>query len=189
MQLTFTSPLPARQLFYVQSPSPLCTRHRVSMQSKPSRSSQPKESLDGILKKKGYRDHDNVILFDGVCNMCNTGVDVVLRHDATKQFKFAPLQSETGRALTAKYSCPSDLSTMVYIEAGKPYITSDAMLRIGRRLHWTFALPSKFVLLTVPKPLRDFVYTHIIAKNRYYVFGKRDQCRICQSNNDNTFFD
>ena len=148
-----------------------------------------KESNDSLLRRKGYRSGDSVILFDGVCAMCSSGVDAVMRIDRKNQFKFAALQSETGKALTEKFNCPSDLSTMVFIEEDKAYVHSDAMLRIGRRLGPVFALPSELALLLVPKPARDYVYTDVIAKYRYDVFGKRDECRIPTEEERSKFLD
>lgn len=151
--------------------------------------SPAKESQDQLLRRKGYRPGDKVVIFDGVCAMCNSGVDFVMREDASRQFKFAALQSETGIALTEKFGCPSDLSTMVYIEGDQAYVRSEAMLRIGRRLGWFFSIPSELALLLVPKRLRDFVYTDVIAKNRYRVFGKRDECRFVEPGEENRFLD
>lgn len=144
---------------------------------------------EALLLRKGYRTGDKVVVFDGVCAMCNSGVDFVMRNDPARQFKFAALQSETGQALAEKFNCPTDLSTMVYVENEKAFITSDAMLRIGRRLGWSFALPAELALFLVPKRVRDFVYTDIIAKNRYTVFGKRDECRYVQPGEEDRFLD
>lgn len=144
---------------------------------------------DELLQKKGYRLGDNVVIFDGVCAMCNSGVDFVMRNDTRGQFKFAALQSDTGKALTEKFGCPSDLSTMVYVEGDQAYVRSDAMLKIGRRLGFTLALPSELALLAVPKPVRDYVYTNIIAKNRYSMFGKRDECRFVEPGEEHRFLD
>lgn len=130
-----------------------------------------------------------MVIFDGVCAMCNSGVDFVMRYDTARQFKFAALQSESGKALVEKYDCPTDLSTMVYVEGDKAYITSDAMLRIAKRLGWFMALPAELGLLLVPKRVRDYVYTDIIAKNRYSVFGKRDECRFIEPGEEHRFLD
>ncbi|CDF36970.1 unnamed protein product [Chondrus crispus] len=144
---------------------------------------------DALLHAKGYRPGDNVVIFDGVCAMCNSGVDFVMKNDTSRQFKFAALQSETGKALSEKFDCPTDLSTMVYVEGDKAYVRSDAMLKIGRRLGWFMALPSELALLLLPKPVRDYVYSDIIAKNRYSVFGKRDECRFVEPGEEHRFLD
>lgn len=145
-----------------------------------SASSLASTAREKLLHAKGYRRGDKVVIFDGVCAMCNSGVDFVMRYDTHRQFKFAALQSEAGRALTEKFDCPSDLSTMVYVEGDQAFVKSDAMLQIAKRMGWVLAVPAELALLMVPKRVRDFVYTDVIAKNRYEVFGKRDECRYVE---------
>lgn len=110
----------------------------------------------------------------------------MLRWDTAEQFKFAALQSEAGRALTLKYGAPQDLSTMVYIENGEAHVRSEAVLRIGRRL-FAFAPVARLALLTVPRPMRDWFYTNVVAKNRYDLFGKRDECRLVEPGKEHLF--
>lgn len=148
--------------------------------SKNTSTSAATAARDKLLYAKGYRPGDKVVIFDGVCAMCNSGVDFVLRYDTRRQFKFAALQSETGKALAEKFDCPTDLSTMVYVEGDQAFVKSDAMLKIARRMGWVWALPAELALLLMPRMLRDFVYTDVIAKNRYEVFGKRDECRYVE---------
>lgn len=164
--------------------SPLSMR---AASTKPS--AEPAAARDALLHRKGYRHGDKVVVFDGVCAMCNSGVDFVMRNDTARQFKFAALQSETGKALVEKFDCPTDLSTMVYVEDEQAFIRSDAMLRIARRLGWFMALPAELALFIVPKRVRDFVYSDIIAKNRYAVFGKRDECRFVEPGEEHRFLD
>jgi len=188
MKLSFIRPSPLRWAAKRRESVLTCPRQRwVAM--KTTKASSTSEAREALLRGKGYRPGDKVVVFDGVCAMCNSGVDFILRNDSRNQFKFAALQSETGKALTDKFGCPSDLSTMVYVEDNKAYVRSDAMLYIGRRLGQVFALPSNLALLLVPKRLRDFVYTDIIAKNRYSVFGKRDECRYVEPGEEHRFLD
>lgn len=117
-----------------------------------------------------------VILFDGVCNMCNTSVNYVIDHDPAARFRFASLQSEAGTALARDHGIDaSALSSMVLIEDGRAYLRSTAVLRICRRLRG----PAKLLwpLIIVPGPLRDLGY-RLIGKNRYRLFGKREACRL-----------
>jgi predicted DCC family thiol-disulfide oxidoreductase YuxK len=139
------------------------------------------------LRVKGWRPSDRVVIFDGVCVMCNSGVDFLLRWDSQKQFKYAALQSDAGRALVLKYGAPSDLSTMVYVEDGVAHVRSEAVLRIGRRLGLPLRVPAQIALVAIPLPMRDWFYTNVVAKNRYDVFGKRDVCRIADSGKEDQF--
>lgn len=117
-----------------------------------------------------------VILFDGVCNLCNAAVNFIIDRDPESAFRFAPLQSDIGQALTEQCGIASDkIETMVLIEDGRCFVRSTAALRIARRLSGVWPMLS--VLLVVPSPLRDAVY-RVIARNRYRWFGQRDACRL-----------
>mmetsp|Transcript_55881 Transcript_55881/g.137254 ORF Transcript_55881/g.137254 Transcript_55881/m.137254 type:complete len:183 (+) Transcript_55881:751-1299(+) len=153
----------------------------------PGRRTRARMASTGPMKAS-YRKGDRVILFDGVCNVCNFGVDTVLRLDSAQQFKFASLQGEAGLRLLEEYSAPKDLSTMVYIEDGVAYVKSDAVLRIGSRLP-LFGLASRFTLATVPKVVRDWLYMNILANNRYTLFGKRSSCRVPTQQEQKLFLD
>ena len=117
-----------------------------------------------------------VILFDGVCNLCNGAVNFVIDRDPVGTFRFAPLQSDVGERLLANSGVSGgDLDTIVLVEDGEVFVRSTAALRIARRLSGPWPLLSVF--LAVPRPLRDAVYDWV-AVNRYDWFGKRDQCRV-----------
>jgi predicted DCC family thiol-disulfide oxidoreductase YuxK len=117
-----------------------------------------------------------LVLFDGVCNLCNGAVNFIIDRDPAGYFRFAPLQSETARHhLDDTPVSSTDLDTIVMIEDGTPYVRSTAALRIARRLTGGWRLLALF--LVVPRPLRDAVYTWI-ANHRYDWFGRRDQCRL-----------
>jgi len=117
-----------------------------------------------------------LILFDGVCNLCNGAVNFVIDRDPEGYFRFAPLQSEPAQEHLKGISISSnDLDTIVLIEDGTPYVRSTAALRIAR--HLTTPWPLCALFLAVPRSLRDAVYRWI-ASHRYDWFGRRDQCRI-----------
>lgn len=117
-----------------------------------------------------------IILFDGVCNLCNRMVDIAIRRDPHGRFRFASLQSERGRALAAEHGIDTDtLSSMVLIESGQAYLRSTAALRVYRRLSGPLRL--LWPLIIVPVPIRDAAY-RLIAKRRYRWFGKRETCRL-----------
>ena len=117
-----------------------------------------------------------VLLFDGVCNLCHGVVRFVLGHDRAARFRFAPLQSEVGRALLARFGLDADaLDAVVLIDETGAHLRSDAALRVARRLGppWSWLGP----LAMIPRPLRDAVYD-FIARHRYRWFGKKDACPL-----------
>lgn len=117
-----------------------------------------------------------VVLFDGVCNLCNAAVDFILKRDRSGVFRFAALQSEAGRELLLRYNLPTvDPGSIVLIEQGRVFQRSTAALRIARRLR--FPWPLLAALLVIPRGLRDPFYRWI-ARNRYRFFGRRDSCRV-----------
>ena len=117
-----------------------------------------------------------VILFDGVCNLCNGSVQFVIRHDRKKLFRFASLQSESGQQLLQQHQLPqTDFNSFVLIENGKVFTRSTAALKVAQKLSGPVKLLYGFII--VPKFIRDAVY-NFISKNRYKWFGKKDSCMI-----------
>lgn len=119
---------------------------------------------------------EHVVLYDGVCNLCNGSVQFILRNDPRGKFRFAALQSEMGAKMLAGFGVPADrLDTLVYLRNGRLFTRSSAALHIARALR--FPWPLLTVLLVIPRPLRDTVYRWV-ASNRYRWFGKSDQCMV-----------
>lgn len=117
-----------------------------------------------------------VLLFDGVCNLCNSSVQWVLLHDPKGIFRFAALQSETGQALLQKAGFPGDrIESVVLVDGDRFFMRSDAVLEAARRLGGPWRLLGLFRI--VPRPLRDAVYNWI-ARNRYRWFGRQEQCML-----------
>lgn len=115
-----------------------------------------------------------IILFDGICNLCSSSVQFVIRHDKRNQFQFASLQSNFGQAfLTDKQLDNQNFKSLILIDGDQFYTRSDAALRIGKGLGGIYSLSGVF--LWVPKFIRDFFYD-FIAKNRYRWFGQKEQC-------------
>ncbi|HYE60862.1 MAG TPA: thiol-disulfide oxidoreductase DCC family protein [Phycisphaerales bacterium] len=114
-----------------------------------------------------------VVLFDGVCNLCTSSVQFIVRRDPEGRFRFAPLQSEAARGLLGETSERPD--SIALVEGGRVYWKSTAALRIARRLGGLWRV--LYVLIVVPRPVRDWVY-NIIARNRYRWFGKQDACMM-----------
>lgn len=117
-----------------------------------------------------------VLLFDGVCNLCNASVNFVIDHDHAGRVKVGAIQSDAGQALLREYHLdPAYLDSLVLLDDGRAYVKSDAALRLARYLDGPWAWLD--VLRALPKGLRDTVYD-VIAKNRYRWFGVRDACRL-----------
>ncbi|RYD93325.1 MAG: thiol-disulfide oxidoreductase DCC family protein [Sphingobacteriales bacterium] len=117
-----------------------------------------------------------VILFDGECNYCDAVVNFVIRVDRKRRLRFAALQSKAGQALLQQYGLSQEeFNSFVFIEDGKAWNRSTAMLRVLRYLPWWLQEARLGWLL--PRPIRDAVYDWV-ARNRYRWFGKRDACMI-----------
>lgn len=115
------------------------------------------------------------VLFDGVCNFCSGWVQFIIHRDPQKIFRFASLQSQIGNELLAQHHIKPSLDTIVLIENGQCYTESTAILRICKKLKGPWK--SLYLLLVVPKPIRDRVYKWF-AKNRYRWFGKQESCML-----------
>ncbi len=117
-----------------------------------------------------------VILFDGICNLCNGIVNFIIKKDPESYFKFTPLQSPLGHRLLEKHGFnPEQLDTFVLIDGDSCFTKSDAALYIARHLTGVWSLLGFFSL--IPKPIRDWGYA-IVVCNRYRWFGKKEACMI-----------
>jgi predicted DCC family thiol-disulfide oxidoreductase YuxK len=123
-----------------------------------------------------------IILFDGVCNLCNGFVNFVIDRDPEEVFRFAALQSEAAKTLLQAHGVTVDadapenlLQSVILIENEQVYRRSTAALRIAR--HLALPWPLLYGLIAVPTPIRDAIYDRIAAR-RYAWFGQRDQCRV-----------
>ena len=118
-----------------------------------------------------------IILFDGVCNLCNSSINFIIDRDTERRFRFASLQSVEGEALLRQHGLiiKATLDSVILIENEKVYQKSAAALRIARHLGGAWPLLGIFWL--VPSFLRDAVY-NLIARNRYRWFGRQESCRL-----------
>ena len=117
-----------------------------------------------------------VILFDGVCNLCNGAVQFIIKTDKASKFLFASLQSDFGQLQLQKFGLdPSKLHSIIALENGKFYERSDAALKIASGLAQPWPMLGVFRIL--PRFFRDWIYD-LISKNRYKMFGKRESCMI-----------
>lgn len=117
-----------------------------------------------------------VILFDGVCNLCNGAVNFVIKKDRNAKLKFATLQSDSASQLLDKFNLSAmDLNSFVFVENGKAYTRSTAALKVIRYLSGLWPLLYGFII--VPRFLRDAAYK-LIARNRYKWFGVKNECMV-----------
>ncbi|MFB6457953.1 thiol-disulfide oxidoreductase DCC family protein [Chitinophaga sp. Hz27] len=120
-------------------------------------------------------DH-GIILFDGICNFCNSSVNYVIRHDSKGYFRFAALQSAAAADLAAKYGFTTlDMGTFILIENGHVYTKSTAALRVAAKLNFPVRL--LYLFIVVPSFIRDRVYD-LVARNRYRWAGKNPVCMV-----------
>jgi len=121
-------------------------------------------------------ENKSIILFDGVCNLCNNSVQFIIKRDQKNQFLFSSLQSDACQDILLQFQLKnSKLRSIVLIENGVIFEKSTAILKIVRHLPNFWKLNYAFII--VPKFIRDFIYT-IIANNRYKWFGKTDTCML-----------
>ena len=119
---------------------------------------------------------DDILLFDGVCNLCNGLVRFIIKRDPIGKFKFASLQSESGKRYLRKLGiAENEFESLVLIKGDKFYLKSTGALKILKDLGGFWSV--FYILVWVPKSIRDFVYDGI-AKSRYRLFGKRDTCMV-----------
>ena len=130
-----------------------------------------------MTKQHNIEQGDKIILFDGVCNLCNGAITFVLKYEKTPHFKFTSLQSDIGKQLMAeRHINPNEIDSIILIDVGNAYyVKSTAALEIAKDLKGGYALLSN--LSALPQGFRDSVYD-FIARNRYKWFGKKDQCMI-----------
>ena len=117
-----------------------------------------------------------IILFDGVCNLCNSSVQYVIKHDPNELFRFASLQGNTGQQLLKQYGLSTnDMNSFILIRDNKAYTRSAAALNVAKQLTGFAKLLYGFII--VPPFIRNAVY-NLIARNRYKWFGKKDSCMV-----------
>ena len=121
-------------------------------------------------------ENKSIILFDGVCNLCNASVNFVIKHDKKAQFLFASFQSDAAKEIMLHFNLENFMAdSVILVEGNKVYDKSTAALKIVKKLDGGFKV--FYVFLIVPKFLRNWIYD-FIAKNRYRWFGKRASCMV-----------
>ena len=118
--------------------------------------------------------NENIIIFDGVCNFCNTSVNFIIKRDPTESFHFSTSQSNYAQTLMKQHGINThNVDTIILIKKGKCFFKSDAILEIAKDLSgfWYFLR----VFIIVPKNIRNFIYD-FISNNRYKLYGKNASC-------------
>ncbi len=122
--------------------------------------------------------YDNLVFFDGVCNLCNSTVQWIIAHDPQSRFRFVALQSDLAQSILQQYGIqlrPQELNTLLLLQNKRIFSQSTAVLRICKHLSGMWKLA--YGLLIVPAVIRNFFYS-IVARNRYRWFGKEEACWI-----------
>lgn len=117
-----------------------------------------------------------IILFDGICNLCNGVVQFIINHDPENKFLFASLQSDAGQQLLKQFNLPSEnFNSFILVQDNKVYNKSTGALKVARQIKgaWSWL----YIFIIIPKFIRDAVYNWI-AQNRYKWFGKKDACML-----------
>ena len=118
----------------------------------------------------------SIVLFDGVCNLCNSSINFIIKHDKKEQFLFASLQSDVAKEILLQFTSKKiNFDSIVLIEQEEFYEKSTAVLRILKHLGGRYKL--LYCSVIIPKFIRDKLYDYI-AKNRYKWYGKRESCMI-----------
>lgn len=129
----------------------------------------------------------NILLFDGVCNLCNGAVQFIIKRDPKRKFKFASLQSQAGQSFLKEHNLStSELNTFVYLKNEQHFTKSTAVLHVLKDLGGLYKFFYSFII--IPKPIRDFFY-RLISKSRYSLFGKKDQCMIPSPETNDRFIE
>ncbi len=130
-------------------------------------------------------ENDSVILFDGVCKLCNTWSQFIIKVDTQQRFKLCSVQSPEGQNILRHFEMATDhFDTMLYVEGNQYFDKSDAFLNVINKL----GLPWRLLYLfkVIPKGIRNWLYDRI-ALNRYYLFGKYDTCMLPSEENEHRF--
>jgi predicted DCC family thiol-disulfide oxidoreductase YuxK len=128
---------------------------------------------------------DKLILFDGVCKLCNAWSNFIIKYDIDHQFKLASVQSTEGQAILKHFGYPTDFyDTMLVVEGNQSFEKSEAFFAVMRKLRFPWRLIMIFKIL--PLAIRDWLYLRV-ALNRYKLFGKYDYCTLPSADHEYRF--
>jgi predicted DCC family thiol-disulfide oxidoreductase YuxK len=129
--------------------------------------------------------NDCVILFDGVCKLCNAWSKFIIKYDNRQRFKLCSVQSPEGQSILEYFNMPTDhFDTMLYVEGNLYFDKSDAFLNVVNKLGYPWRI--LYVFKIIPTGIRNWLYDRI-ALNRYSLFGKYDSCIMPSKDNDHRF--
>ena len=120
--------------------------------------------------------NDNIVIFDGICNLCNSSVQFIIKNDTKERFLFASLQSDVAKDILLQFpSKKNKINSILLIENGNIYEKSTAVLKIAKHLKQPINILYYFII--IPKSIRNILYNYI-ANNRYKWYGKSENCII-----------
>ena len=137
-----------------------------------------------VAKDSTASDHP-IVLYDGICNLCNQSIQFILRHEADDKLRFVSQQSDLAQRLMASHNL-QHVNSIVFWKSGQVFTKSDAAIAIVRHLRAPYRWLS--LLALIPKRIRDYVYT-LVAKLRYRIFGKSDHCLVPSEATRSRFLD
>jgi len=123
-----------------------------------------------------------IIIFDGICGLCNKSVDILIKLDRKKQFLYTSLQGEFIKTLNIE----PKIDSIIYYEDGDLFYKSTAILKILRSLGGIWVFANLFYI--IPRAIRDFIYD-LVAKYRYKIFGRMESCRLPEKGEEELFID
>lgn len=134
----------------------------------------------------GIPNNKHLVLFDGICNLCNASVNFIIKHDNKDEFRFSPIQSKIGQQIVKEYNIDTSRCDSIILYSVKKGLSykSSAALKIAMILGFPISVLSVFLI--VPPFIRNWVYDYI-AKNRYKWYGKRESCMLPTTDLDKKF--
>lgn len=116
-----------------------------------------------------------IILFDGVCNFCDSTVQFIIKRDQAGYFQFASLQSDIGQNILAQFNISKNIDSVILIEQEQVFFESTAALKICKKLDRLW--PCFYLFILVPPFIRNALY-RLFAKHRYRLFGQKSECLL-----------
>ena len=130
---------------------------------------------------------NNIVFFDGVCNYCNGFIRFLIRNDPKENLKFSSIQSTFAKQVFKQESIKNELSTIIFIEDKRIFYRSNAIIEILKKSNSKLRVLG-FIIKIVPFFIREYVY-EFVAKNRYSIFGKSEECIVPDKEINHLFFD